>query len=159
MEQLNLRENLERLIQKYREMPCLWDARLPSYHKTDVRTKALNQVATYMQTCITECTGIMIREKINNIRGTYRKAYRKLHKPQRSGAAARAAKEPKLWYYTDLSFLEDQMEGRDSLSSLPSTLPSRRRSTRTSMVPSTPAECEQELADIEDADLPGFSEV
>ncbi|PIO33408.1 hypothetical protein AB205_0133440, partial [Aquarana catesbeiana] len=42
----------------------------------------------------------------------------------RSGAAAEDVYVPSLWYYNRMWFLEDQIEGRESLSSLPSTLPS-----------------------------------
>ncbi|PIO36896.1 hypothetical protein AB205_0044530 [Aquarana catesbeiana] len=42
----------------------------------------------------------------------------------RSGAAAEDVYVPSLWYYNRMRFLEDQMEARESFSTLPSTLPS-----------------------------------
>ncbi|PIN95408.1 hypothetical protein AB205_0218950, partial [Aquarana catesbeiana] len=42
----------------------------------------------------------------------------------RSGAAAKDVYVPSLWYYNRMRFLEDQIEARESLSTLPSTLPS-----------------------------------
>ncbi|PIO16641.1 hypothetical protein AB205_0151110, partial [Aquarana catesbeiana] len=42
----------------------------------------------------------------------------------RSGAAAEDVYVPSLWYYTRMRFMEDQMEVRESLSTLPSSLPS-----------------------------------
>ncbi|PIO34637.1 hypothetical protein AB205_0189150, partial [Aquarana catesbeiana] len=42
----------------------------------------------------------------------------------KSGAAAKNVYVPSLWYYNRMRFLEDQIEARESLSKLPSTLPS-----------------------------------
>ncbi|PIO12852.1 hypothetical protein AB205_0195710, partial [Aquarana catesbeiana] len=39
----------------------------------------------------------------------------------RSGAAANDMYVPSLWYYNRMWFLEDQIEARESLSTLPST--------------------------------------
>ncbi|PIO09485.1 hypothetical protein AB205_0194580, partial [Aquarana catesbeiana] len=50
----------------------------------------------------------------------------------KSGAAAKDVYVPSLWCYNRMRFLEDQMEARESLSTLPAPLPST--------LPSTPAE-------------------
>ncbi|PIO27413.1 hypothetical protein AB205_0077170 [Aquarana catesbeiana] len=42
----------------------------------------------------------------------------------RSGAAAEDVYVPSLWYFNRIWFLEDQMKARESLSTLPSSLPS-----------------------------------
>ncbi|PIO34004.1 hypothetical protein AB205_0192090, partial [Aquarana catesbeiana] len=42
----------------------------------------------------------------------------------KSGAAAKDVYVPSLWYYNRMRFPEDQIEARESLSTLPSTLPS-----------------------------------
>ena len=97
MEQLNSPDILLKLIERYRELPCLWDVRNPGYLKADRRAAILEEVATYMRTWVPEVTGDIIRNKINNLRNTYRKAYVKAHKPPRSGAAASARKKKKLW--------------------------------------------------------------
>ena len=140
MEQLNSPDILIHLIDKYRELPCLWDVRNPAYLKADLRTTVLEEVTKYMQTWVPEVTGDIIRNKINNLRNTYQKVYVKEHVPPRSGAAASARKEPTLWYYKHLSFLADQMEARDSLSTLPPALPSTLPSSIPSTDPPTPAE-------------------
>ncbi|PIO32085.1 hypothetical protein AB205_0061050 [Aquarana catesbeiana] len=51
----------------------------------------------------------------------YRKKLNKDQASMRSGAAAEDVYVPSLWYYNRMQFLEDQIEGRESLSTLPST--------------------------------------
>ena len=85
-----------------------------------------------------------MKEKMNNLRSAYRKINRQLH-DQRSGAAASESTEPTLWYYKEMEFLRDQMEGWASMSSLTS---SRHRSGP-STDPHTPEEYSEGLADME----------
>ncbi|PIO11047.1 hypothetical protein AB205_0216820, partial [Aquarana catesbeiana] len=54
----------------------------------------------------------------------------------KSGAAEKDVYVPSLWYYNRMRFLEDQIEARESLSTLPYTL--------TSTPPSTPAEASED---------------
>ncbi|PIO14595.1 hypothetical protein AB205_0190790, partial [Aquarana catesbeiana] len=70
-------------------------------------------------------------------------------------AAADQVYVPKLWYYQKLRFLDDQTEARQSLSTLPPTLPSSLPST------STPAEESQEELGpfiLDEVDAPSFSQ-
>ncbi|PIO22879.1 hypothetical protein AB205_0077050 [Aquarana catesbeiana] len=71
----------------------------------------------------------------------------------RSGAAAEDVYVPSLWYYNRMLFLEDQMEARDSLSTLPSILPST--------LPSTPAEASEDQLGpsiLEEVEEPSWSQ-
>ncbi|PIO27185.1 hypothetical protein AB205_0042660 [Aquarana catesbeiana] len=54
----------------------------------------------------------------------YRREHNKIQISLRSGASADDVYVPRLWYYDKLCFLDDQIETRVSLSTLPSTLPS-----------------------------------
>ncbi|PIO25615.1 hypothetical protein AB205_0037210, partial [Aquarana catesbeiana] len=63
-----------------------------------------------------------VEKKIGNLRSTYRQELNKVQASMRSGAAAKDVYIPSLWYYN--SSLEDQIEARKSLYTLPSTLPS-----------------------------------
>ncbi|PIO28021.1 hypothetical protein AB205_0131960 [Aquarana catesbeiana] len=85
----------------------------------------------------------------------YRREHNKIQDSLRSGAAADQFYVPKLWYYQKLRFLDDQTEARQSLSTLPSCLPS------TSTLPSTPAEESQEELGpfiLDEMDAPSFSQ-
>ncbi|XP_040197437.1 uncharacterized protein LOC120930279 [Rana temporaria] len=136
MQQLNLTDNLMRFIDQYRKSPCLWDARNPYYRNRNVRKATLVKFAKYMQTWIPEVTSTVIKIKINNLRLTYMERYLQVQASRWSGAAEDEVKEPELWYFNYLRFLDDQFKPRESLSSLPSRVPST--------VPPTPAECDEE---------------
>ncbi|PIO15837.1 hypothetical protein AB205_0126680 [Aquarana catesbeiana] len=67
----------------------------------------------------------------------------------KSGAAAKDVYVPSLWYYNRMWFLEDQIEDRESLSTLPST------------VPSTPAEASEDQLGpsiLEEVEEPSWSQ-
>ncbi|PIO25406.1 hypothetical protein AB205_0210050 [Aquarana catesbeiana] len=71
----------------------------------------------------------------------------------RSGAAAEDVYVPSLWYYNKMRFLEDQMEGRESLSTLSAPLPSS--------LPSTPAEASEDQPGpsiLEEIEEPSWSQ-
>ena len=128
MDQIVGQEAISMLISKYRETPLLWDSRHPLYKSRARRRTALADIATYMQTLVPDCTGNMVKNKLNNLRAAFRTKRRQL-RAQRSGAAARQSTEPSLWYYQELEFLGDQMDGRRSMSSLPPRQQGSRPST------------------------------
>ncbi|PIO35800.1 hypothetical protein AB205_0158120, partial [Aquarana catesbeiana] len=81
--------------------------------------------------------------------------HNKIQESLRSGAAADQVYVPRLWYYQKIRFLDDQTEARQSLSTLPPTLPSSLPST------STPAEESQEELSpfiLDEVDEPSFSQ-
>ncbi|PIO28901.1 hypothetical protein AB205_0220950 [Aquarana catesbeiana] len=89
----------------------------------------------------------------------YRREHNKIQESRRSGAAADQVYVPKLWYYQKTRLLNDQTEARQSLSTLPSSLPSSLHSTST--LPSTPAEESQEELGpfiLDEVDAPSFSQ-
>ncbi|PIO40594.1 hypothetical protein AB205_0192600 [Aquarana catesbeiana] len=66
----------------------------------------------------------LFKKQIGGLRSTYLRERKKVTDSQRSGAAADDVYVPRLWYYERLRFLSDHTEVRESLSTLPSTLPS-----------------------------------
>ena len=128
MENIVGKEIISRLIEKFRERPLLWDSKHPHYSNRDQRKAALAEIARYLQTWVPGCTGNMVKNKMNNLRAAYRAKRRELRE-QRSGAAARQSTLPSLWYYQEMEFLGDQIEGRQSMSSLPPRQQGSRPST------------------------------
>ncbi|PIO32900.1 hypothetical protein AB205_0057020, partial [Aquarana catesbeiana] len=83
----------------------------------------------------------------------YRKEALKVQASMRSGAAAEDVFVPSLWYYNRMRFLEDQMEVRESLSKLPSSL--------SSTLHSTPAEASEDQPGpsiLEEMEEPSWSQ-
>ncbi|CAH1970820.1 unnamed protein product [Acanthoscelides obtectus] len=57
-------------------------------------------------------------KKLNSLRTTYNKEKKKVEDSKRYGASADAVYEPKLWYYKELSFINDQHSARASISTI-----------------------------------------
>lgn len=53
-----------------------------------------------------------VKKKINSLRAGYRKEYKKVQNSKRTGIGTDQVYVPKLWYYSQLEFLNDQREGK-----------------------------------------------
>ncbi|PIO37880.1 hypothetical protein AB205_0152470, partial [Aquarana catesbeiana] len=78
----------------------------------------------FVKTQVPDADIEFVEKKIGSLRSTYRKELNKVQASMRSGAEAEDVYVPSLWHYNRMRFLEDQIEGRESLSTLPSSLPS-----------------------------------
>ncbi|PIO15452.1 hypothetical protein AB205_0209560 [Aquarana catesbeiana] len=113
-------EFLTQFIEKYREMSNLWEVKHPQYYIKTVRKSTLERLLAFVQTFIPEATVEIVDRKI----GILRREHNKIQTSLRSGPSADDVYRPRLWYYDKLCFLVDQTEARESLLTLPSTLPS-----------------------------------
>ncbi|PIN91609.1 hypothetical protein AB205_0051860 [Aquarana catesbeiana] len=111
-------------IDKYRELPCLWQVRHPHYNNKQKRQAALEKLLELVKPVVPTATIPYLKTKIGGLRSTYLRERKKVTDSQRSRAAADDVYVPRLWYYERLRFLSDHTEVRESLSTLPSTLPS-----------------------------------
>ncbi|PIO10696.1 hypothetical protein AB205_0086390 [Aquarana catesbeiana] len=111
-------------IDKYRELPCLWQVRHPHYNNKQKRQAALEKLLELVKPVVPTATIPYLKTKIGSLRNTYLRERKKVTDSQRSAAAADDIYVPRLWYYERLQFLSDHTEVRESLSALPSTLPS-----------------------------------
>ncbi|PIO09487.1 hypothetical protein AB205_0157770 [Aquarana catesbeiana] len=124
MDGFNDHNFLPLFIDKYRELPCLWQVRHPHYNHKQKRQAALEKLLELVTPVVPTATIPYLKNKIGGLRSTYLRECKKVTDSQRSGAAADDIYVPRLWYYERLRFLSDQTEVRESLSTLPSTLPS-----------------------------------
>ncbi|PIO12720.1 hypothetical protein AB205_0160940 [Aquarana catesbeiana] len=122
MDGFNDHNFLPLFIDKYRELPCLWQVRHPQYNNKQKRQAALEKLLELVKPVT--ATIPYLKAKIGGLRSTYLRERKKVTDSQRSGAAADDVYVPRLWYYERLRFLSDHTEVRESLSTLPSTLPS-----------------------------------
>ncbi|KAL4083623.1 hypothetical protein QTP88_028939 [Uroleucon formosanum] len=60
----------------------------------------------------------MVKNKIDSMRGCFRKELKKIKDSQRSGAGEEDVYIPHLWYFKNLMFLKDQETPRDGISSI-----------------------------------------
>lgn len=138
-------EFLTSFISKYREMRNLWEVKHPQYYAKHVRKSTLERLLAFVQATIPEATMETLLKKIGVLRNMYKREHKKIQESRRSGASADDVYVPRLWYYNQLRFLDDQNEARPSLSTLPSTLPS------------TPAEADEEQAGSSILDEPDMT--
>ncbi|PIO40046.1 hypothetical protein AB205_0161050 [Aquarana catesbeiana] len=88
------------------------------------RKASLEKLLQFVKTQVPEADIEFVDKKIGSLRSIYRKELNKVQASMKSGAAAKDVYVPSLWYYNRMRFLEDQIKARESLSTLPSTLPS-----------------------------------
>lgn len=132
-------------IQKWKEHPVLWQTKSTINKNKDAREKARQSMLVFVKTRVPNATTATVKNKINSIRGTYRAQRVQVLASMRSGAAADSIYKPTLWYYSQLQFLDDHIETRPSLSTLPPRGSSQLPSSQSSSLP-----CRQEQTSSEE---------
>ncbi|PIO11949.1 hypothetical protein AB205_0115110, partial [Aquarana catesbeiana] len=112
---------LPNFIDKYRELPCLWQVQCRDYSNKLKRNAVMEKLFQLVKTVYPTADITYLKAKIGSLRSTYNRERKKVQDSQRSGASADGVYVPRLWYYHNLCFLSDQTEPRPSLSTLPST--------------------------------------
>ncbi|PIO05696.1 hypothetical protein AB205_0190120, partial [Aquarana catesbeiana] len=120
MDRFNDHNFLPQFIDKYRELPCLWQVKHPFYTNKRKRQAALDQLLNLVKLQIPTANINYLKVKIGGLRSTYNREGKKVQDSMRSGAAADDIYVLRLWYYDRLRFLSDQTEIRPSLSTYPS---------------------------------------
>lgn len=82
------------------------------------RNAALDKLLTKYKEIDDKANHHIVLKKINSLRTAYNKEKKKVEDSKRSGASADAVYEPKLWYYKELSFINDQNLARASISTI-----------------------------------------
>ncbi|PIO40935.1 hypothetical protein AB205_0147850 [Aquarana catesbeiana] len=153
MKQFKDPEFMGQFIDKYRNMRNLWEVKNPLCRNKPARKASLEKLVQFVKTQVSNADIEFVEKKIGSLRSAYRKELNKVQASMRSGAAAEDVYLPSLWYYNRMRFLEDQMEARESLSTLPSSLPST--------LPSTPAEASEDQPGpsiLEEVEEPSWSQ-
>ncbi|KAJ8937226.1 hypothetical protein NQ314_011981 [Rhamnusium bicolor] len=101
------RELLEEFIEIYRCEPCLWLVKSKDNHNRIKREAAYVRLIDKLKEIEPKATKQAVINKINSIRCTYRKENEKVNE-SKSGSGADDVYEPKLWYYSLLTFVDDQ---------------------------------------------------
>ncbi|XP_045761834.1 uncharacterized protein LOC123865057 [Maniola jurtina] len=112
------REWLEEFIELYRSEPCLWNTKGKEYHNRELKRSAYTKLIEKLKIIDPSADKDAVVKKINNIRSTYKKERKKIADSKKSGAGTQEVYKPKLWYYSMLLFLDDQVEPRHSCSNM-----------------------------------------
>ncbi|PIO10037.1 hypothetical protein AB205_0033690, partial [Aquarana catesbeiana] len=124
MKQFKDPEFMGQFIDRCRDMRNLWEVKNPLYCNKPARKASLEKLLQFVKTQVPDADIEFVEKKIGSLRSTYRKELNKVQASMRSGAVAENVYVPSLWYYNRIQFMEDQMEARESLSTILSSLPS-----------------------------------
>lgn len=106
---------LTEFIELYRNHTCLWKIKSREYSdkiKKDAAYKILVEKLREINESVTKDDVV---KKINSMRSSFRKEYKKVWASHHSGAGADEIYTPNLWYFGLLMFLKDQEMPRGSV--------------------------------------------
>lgn len=92
-------EFLREFINMYKELPCLWQIKNREYLDKNKKTEAYNLLINKLRTIQPDATKATVINKINSLRGSFRREYKRVVDSMRSGAGADEIYVPSLWYY------------------------------------------------------------
>ncbi|XP_073453613.1 uncharacterized protein [Aquarana catesbeiana] len=99
---------LPEFIEKYRELPCLWQVKCRDYSNKIKRKAAMEKLLELVKPVYPMADINYLKAKIDGLRRTYNRERKKVQDSQRSGASADDVYVPRLWYYNSLRFLSNQ---------------------------------------------------
>ncbi|KAF5275146.1 hypothetical protein FQR65_LT16769 [Abscondita terminalis] len=94
------------------------EVQVKTCRERDLRNSALDKLLSKYKEIDAKATRDAVLKKINSLRTAYQKERKKVEESTRSGAGADAVYVPKLWYYQELSFINDQNVARTSVSNM-----------------------------------------
>ncbi|KAJ8911104.1 hypothetical protein NQ315_003366 [Exocentrus adspersus] len=112
------KEFMIEFIELYKSFPCLWKIKSKEYSDRNAKSQAYDILVEKMQTVDKFANRETVVKKINSMRTTYRKEFKKVLDSERSGAGVDDIYVPHLWYYELLKFLQDQETSRRTLSNM-----------------------------------------
>ncbi|RUS75289.1 hypothetical protein EGW08_016955 [Elysia chlorotica] len=110
------REGTRNFLALYREEECLWKVKSKLYNDKNAREKANGKLAAFCRQFETDANIDTVRRKINNLRCAFRKELKRQQQENSklSASGSDEVYEPKLWYFNELLFLQDQETPRAS---------------------------------------------
>ena len=96
------------LLTLYRRMPSLWKVKTDDYLNRNLRKKCYDELIAYCKPIFPQADRDFVSKKIQKLRGSFRKEFRKVVASKRSGKGAEDVYVPSLWYYDLLTFTKDQ---------------------------------------------------
>uniref|UniRef100_A0A0A9WBV2 Sodium/hydrogen exchanger 3 n=1 Tax=Lygus hesperus TaxID=30085 RepID=A0A0A9WBV2_LYGHE len=101
-------ERIRKLIDMYRDRPCLWKLNHEHYTNKKLKDRAYAEIVNAFRSIFPQASHNMLKTKIQNIRGSYRKELRKIEASKKSAKQGDEQYTPSLWYFDLLAFTKDQ---------------------------------------------------
>jgi len=95
---------VKEFIQVYKDNPVLWDKKHPKYKSRDARNKALDSLLNKAKEYYPDVEIDFVKHKIDGLRGTFRKEYRKVMDSKKATKKESDVYIPTLWYFNLLLF-------------------------------------------------------
>ena len=118
----NEREVLLQFIHAYRDNPALWKVKSKEYSNKIARSKGLLALQDILKELEPDCTRDAVIKKINCLRASFRREYRKIENSKKSGTSPDDMYTSSLWYFEEMMFVLDQDILRESCSNLDDTI-------------------------------------
>ncbi|GFO44945.1 hypothetical protein PoB_007145000 [Plakobranchus ocellatus] len=112
------KEKVLQFIELYRSEECLWRLKSKDYSNRFLKEKAYKKLVAFVKTIDSAANKDHVLKKINNLRGSFRKEYKKVNCSKLSHNGANEVYQPKLWYFSHLLFLRNQEAPGSTCSSL-----------------------------------------
>lgn len=112
----NQPEFITGLIDIYRSNPCLWKIKSKNYANRLMRDKAYSSLLEYFKSVDESASIDTVKNKLNNLRSSFRKELKKVNKSKKSGTGSEDVYTPTLWYFKLLLFTSDQEEALQPIS-------------------------------------------
>lgn len=111
-------EFLIEFIDLYRENECLWKIKSKEYSDRNRKSQAYNILIGKLKEVEPDTDRDAVIKKINTMRSSWRKEFKKEVDSRKSGAGEEDVYKPHLWYYKYFAFLKDQEVPRPSVSNI-----------------------------------------
>lgn len=103
------RDFLRHFIDLYRTHPCLWKTKSKDYLDKNKKNTASQILLEKLKVVQPEATKNTVIQKINSLRGGFKRDLKKVKDSKRSGAGADDIYVPTLWYYPLMQFVADHL--------------------------------------------------
>ena len=109
---------MEEIIKIYKKHSCLWKVKSSEYLDRVAKEKAWPELIETFNEVGKSVTRDVVIKKMNSLKTSWRKEAKKVRSSIKSGAGEDEVYQPKLWYFDQLRFIEDQELPRYSISTM-----------------------------------------
>lgn len=118
LEKRNEKDVLIDFIHTYKAHPALWKVKSKEYSNKIARNKGVVALHEILKKIEPDCTRDAVTKKINSLRASFRREFKKMEISKKSGTSTDDVYVPSLWYYEEMMFVLDQDVPRESCSNL-----------------------------------------
>lgn len=108
-------EFVTQFIEIYRQNPALWKIKGKCYADRRLKEIGYTELLKLYKTINVKANLDTVKKKINNLRCSFRKEFKKKRNTKKSGTSTEEVYTPSLWYFNLLLFTSDQEQPRQAV--------------------------------------------